>query len=122
MQTRNVAHERREFCFSNLDTLVRVEELDDTVIVRATRNTFSDQRKILFIHELAADGFITETYQWFSGFDTLSAPPVRWMVDASWPELDAGFRKQTNRLMISLLVVAILLWLSMMSTLLLLST
>ena len=57
-----------EFCFIHLDyTLVRVEELEGRVTIRATADTFSRRRKTSFIRELAAEGFIS---------DELWLPPI----------------------------------------------
>lgn len=107
-------HRCYEFSFPRLDTLVQVEERTDEVVIRATRNTFTERRKVCFIRELAAEGFISETYQWFSGFGDWSALPVRWLVDYSWLKPDQHARARTNRFMIRLIVGAFLLWLGLM--------
>ena len=53
-----------EFDFPTLGTLLRVEESDGAVVVRATRDTFTDERKSRFIRELVAEGFgiVTSTF------------------------------------------------------------
>ncbi len=103
-----------EFCFPKLDTLVQVQELDDEVVIRATRDTFTERRKVCFIRELAAEGFISEAYQWFSGFGGWSSLPVRWLVDYSWLKSGKNVCARTNRFMIRSIFGAILLWLGMM--------
>src|SRR5436305_1633541 len=70
-----------EFRFARLDTLVLVEEKAGQVVIRATRNTFSDPAKLKFIHHLAKEGFIPDEFQWVW---TTSAPGVQWVVDYSW--------------------------------------
>ena len=62
--------ERYEFCFPEKDTLVLVEVVGNGVTVRATRDTFTEQRKASFVRELAAEGFISDSYE------PLSKPPV----------------------------------------------
>ena len=104
-----------EFCFPNLDTLVLVEESNDEVVIRASRNTFSELRKIRFVHELAAEGFISDRYRWFSGFGNWSSLPVRWLVNHCWLKPDEAAVARTRRFMIRLLAGATLLWLVMMS-------
>jgi hypothetical protein len=101
-----------EFCFIERDyTLVRVEESAGEVTIRATADTFSNDRKVSFIRELAAEGFIPDTYRWFSltGPETY-ARGVRWLVDFSWLKLDEALIARTNRLMKRFIVPVTLLW------------
>ncbi len=89
-----------EFCFIELDyTLVRVEASDGDVTIRATADTFSKQRKVCFIRELAAEGFIPDDYRWFSlaGPESYSRG-VRWLVDCSWLKVDEALIARTQRL------------------------
>jgi hypothetical protein len=109
----NSLHEKTrfyEFCFPKVDTLLRVEELDGAVTVRATRDSFSDQRKISFIRELVAEGFIPEDYRWL-GLPEGRSPQrgVRWLVDASWLRLDEASLARTRRIFMKSLVTAVLL-------------
>jgi hypothetical protein len=76
-----------EFYFSDLDTLVQVEESDGAVVVRATRDSVSERRKQCFIRELAAEGFIPDSYRWFLLASSESFRGVRWVVDTSWVKL-----------------------------------
>ena len=41
MNTSTTNSQCYEFCFPKLDTLVQVEEADGTVVIRATRDTFT---------------------------------------------------------------------------------
>ena len=106
-----------EFCFPSLDTLVQVEELNDAVIIRATRDIFSERRKALFIRELAAEGFISDTYEWFSGFGQWSSLRVRWLVDCSWLKPGKDAAMCTPHFMLRLIIFAITLWLAMICVL-----
>jgi len=101
-----------EFWFPHLDTLVRVEETDGGVTVRATRDSFNDQRKLAFIRELAAEGFISDEYCWFSMAAQGSfGRGVRWVVDHSWLELNVRHMEQTQRVVLGFLLPATLAWL-----------
>lgn len=106
-----------EFCFPDLDTLVQVEESDGEVVIRATRNTFTEQRKCYFIRELAAEGFIPDYYQWFSLAQPGSFHGVRWVVDFSWIKLPPAILTQARNAMIRMFSGAALLWLILIVTL-----
>jgi len=107
-----------EFCFPTTDTLLLVQRLPHGVLIRATRDTFSECRKVSFIRELAAEGFIDDCYRLFSGFDQ-SILPIRWCIDYSWLKPGRIAQARTNYFMIKLLMFAGLLWLSLMTALLL---
>jgi hypothetical protein len=72
-----------EFQFPDVDTRILVEDLKDGVIIRASCDTFSERRKLRFVRELAAEGFIADCFQW-------SCRGVRWLVDESFH--DSAFR------------------------------
>src|SRR5882724_3862914 len=98
-----------EFYFADQDNLILVENQTEGLLIRATRDNFSESRKTFFIRELAAEGFISETYQRFSGFGEWSSLPVRWLVDYSWLKLDRNLCARTNRFMLRLIAGAIIL-------------
>jgi hypothetical protein len=102
-----------------VDTLVRVETSSVAVVIRASRNTFSEQRKRRFIHELAAEGFIPDDYEWLSLASSELSRGVRWLVDVSWLKIDPEMTAKTRRFMVRLIAGAALLWLVMMTVLLL---
>ena len=107
-----------EFYFRDVDTLVQVENADaETVIVRATRNTFSERRKVAFIRQLAAEGFIPDGCQWYPL--PAGVPQIRWTIDVSWLRLSELAKSRTRRLMLSLLGGGVLLWTALLSGLLL---
>src|SRR5436190_11491087 len=89
-----------EFSFPHLDTELRVEETDRQVIIRATRDTFSLERKLSFIRELAAEGFIPDELRWFSDQRLRAEPNVQWIVDQSWLSLSPRVLARTRRFVI----------------------
>jgi hypothetical protein len=93
-----------DFYFRELDTAVVVEDLEDAIVIRASRDSFSERRKQNFIRELAAEGFIPDGLN------------VRWLVAAlpGTPPKDVAAR--TNRFMIRLFVCSVLLWMGLMGT------
>jgi hypothetical protein len=102
-----------EFCFPHLDyTLLQVEEDGGEVIIRATANTFSEQRKTHFVRELAAEGFIPDEYRWWTLAGSESyLRGVRWIVDPTWLELDEALMARNRRWALRLLPAASVLWL-----------
>lgn len=119
MQTQSAPPCCFEFYFPDVDTLVRVETSSVAVVIRASRNTFSEQRKRRFIHELAAEGFIPDDYEWLSLASSELSRGVRWLVDVSWLKIDPEMTAKTRRFMVRLIAGAALLWLVMMTVLLL---
>jgi hypothetical protein len=107
------------FCFPALDTLLQVEETGGEVTVRASRNSFSEVRKTHFIHELAAEGFIPEQFQWLYPTAASAVGGVRWLVDHSCFRPDGAQTVRTRRVMVRLLGAAGCFWLVLMGILLL---
>jgi len=107
-----------EFCFPQLDTLALVENQRDEVVIRLTRDTFSEERKLCFIRELAAEGFIPEEYRWFSIKTSFSPRRVNWLLDRTWLKPDPLIIAQTRRTMARVLVGGFLLWLVLMTAVL----
>ena len=108
-----------EFYFTDVDTLIQVEQSASAIIIRASRNTFGEQRKRRFIHELAAEGFIPDDYEWLSLASSELSRGVRWLVDVSWLRLDPAVTAKARRFMARLITGAGLLWLVLMTALLL---
>jgi hypothetical protein len=108
-----------EFCFPDLDTLVLVEDLTGEIVIHASRNTFSEERKARFIRELAAEGFIPDHYQWLAPIGPETSYGVRWLVDISCFKPDKALAAGTRRFMVRLLSSAALLWLLMIGFLIL---
>ena len=108
-----------EFYFPDVDTLIQVEASPAAVVIRASRDTFSDRRKSRFIQVLAAEGFIPDDYEWFLLASSEYSRGVRWLVDYSWLQLNPEMMAGTRRFMVRLIAGAALLWLAMMTVLLL---
>ena len=94
-----------EFYVADVDTLVLVEDTDREVVVRTTRNSFSQKRKSFFIRELATEGFIPDRYQWLSDADS-SLTGVRWIVDHSWVRVPEAILASSRKFMTRLLAGA----------------
>ena len=107
------------FAFPTLDTVLQVDENDGNVTVRASRDTFSEGRKLRFIRELAAEGFIPDRFRWPGATSTRAADGVFWEVDGSCFRPDATHTAQTRRFMVRLLGATALFWLALMGLLLL---
>ncbi|HVU38604.1 MAG TPA: hypothetical protein VHC95_09730 [Opitutales bacterium] len=115
MKTKIFSARTRDFYHAQLDTLLRVEEVDGQVVVRATSNRFSPGRKTAFVRWLAAEGYISEAHQWSSiaGADALLG--VRWVKDLSWVKPDPAIKARTDRFMLCLFAGAVLVWTIMMA-------
>lgn len=113
MKTQICTSRSFEFYFPDVDTLLLAEHRADKVVVRATKNTFSEQRKITFIHHLASEGFIPDYYQWLSNLDPAWSN-IYWCVDYSWLKTRQTTTPRTTKVMIGLLASAIALWTGLM--------
>lgn len=101
-----------DFCFINLDyTLVRVEEREGDVTIRATSNTFSRRRKMYFIRELAAEGFIPDERRFLLSDSEPCSQGVRWLIDESWVKLDHANIARNHRLVKRFILPLTLMWL-----------
>ncbi len=110
METPLLEPRSAEFSFARLDTLVRVELSDESVTIRATRDTFSPRRKDFFIRELAAEGFIPDRFQWSAPDDAgTSFGRIRWLVDSTWLSLSEENRARSRRMEFRFLSLAVLL-------------
>ncbi|HEY4299250.1 MAG TPA: hypothetical protein VGM73_00150 [Candidatus Didemnitutus sp.] len=118
MNTLQAQPRRFEFGFPYLDTCVLVEDFGQSVTIRATRNTFTEQRKIAFIRELAAEGFIDASYQWFSLAGSESYFGVRWRVDFSWLKLPVLLLARLRRMMVGMQIAGLVAWAVMLAILL----
>ena len=110
MRVRQETPRQFEFYVPDLDNMVLVEDGPEGVVIRAARNNFSERRKSFFIHELAAEGYIPDIYQWFS--DPAGNPyGLRWVVDCSWLRIPEVVVRNARRFMIRLLAGSVLLFL-----------
>jgi hypothetical protein len=109
MRTDNGVTGHFEFCFPSLDTLLLVEVAEGDVTIRATRDTFSAQRKAHFVRELVAEGFIPEELKWFPVGEPQSFQRgVCWLVDFSWLGIDEAVVAWTRRRVVGFLCLATL--------------
>lgn len=111
MNTPTTSSRIYDFSFPELDTLVRVEEADGAVVIRTTRDTFSEERKARFVHELAAEGFIPDEISWLPSAAPGTSGGVCWLVDHTCFMPGPEFAARTRRFMVRLLGASALLWL-----------
>jgi len=119
MRAQKVLARDFQFYFADLDNIILVEcNEDESVTIRASKNNVPDERKTSFIHKLAAEGFIPDSYQWFSG-PTDGSNGLLWIKDYSWlKQTQKTSNRISNRAMGKMLATACILWLTMMRVLL----
>ena len=103
-----------EFCFPQLDTLLLVENSAGSVVIHATRDTFSEPRKLAFIRELASEGFISDEYRWLAADYLHARAGIRWLVDYRWLAFSPQLLARSRRFVLRLLAGAAFAWLAMM--------
>jgi hypothetical protein len=102
-----------EFRFPHLDTMLRLEVNNENATIYASRDSFSQLRKEMFIRELNAEGFIPETVLGYFGSDPeVPCSGVRWIVDHGWRARDevseaSAQRFVRNIFMSSFLLIAV---------------
>lgn len=104
------------FDFPRLDTAVEVTSSVEGVVIRASRHSASEERKLCFVRALAAEGFIDEACCW-RPLDSLGG--VHWLAEAGGFMFDAACVARTRRLTLRLCFSAAALWLCLMGSLLL---
>ncbi|HVU32020.1 MAG TPA: hypothetical protein VHE61_01200 [Opitutaceae bacterium] len=115
MKTIITGRTRFEFAFPERDTLVEVQSEEGHAVIRATRDTFTDEQKRRFVRMLAAEGFIPPWYDWAS--TKFGPSPIEWQIDPSWLEITEAVRAPARRFMLWLLVSAGVLWVGLMAAL-----
>jgi hypothetical protein len=114
MRKQKVLPREFDFYFADLDNMVLVQSKEDgSVTIRTTRDNFSDERKVFFLRQLAAEGFIPDHYQWLSD-STKGSFEIKWVKDRSWVKVHATVTRRTNRIMRALLVGSCILWVAIM--------
>src|SRR5229473_5715027 len=103
-----------EFNSQQPENYILVENRQDGVVIRAARKNFSDERKSMFIREIAAEGFIPDHFQWFSDPDANGFTGVKWIIDSSWLRIHAAVRRESERRFFQMIGSATLLWLVVM--------
>jgi len=74
----------------DLDNHIRIENGADGVIISATRDNFSDNRKMFFIRHLSAEGFIPDRHKWFHESVADGFFGVKWIVRPASSRHQAG--------------------------------
>ena len=67
----------------DLDNHLRVENNSDGVLIRASRDNFSERRKAALIRWLAAEGYIPDRYEWFAEMEGRGLGGLRWVIGAA---------------------------------------
>lgn len=106
MATKVFQPQQTEFYTVFPDNLILVENEEDGVLIRAARGNFSERRKAFFIHELAAEGFIPDHYQFFTNSDG-GIFGVRWVIDKSWVEVPREVTRTSHRRCVIMLLYAL---------------
>jgi hypothetical protein len=109
--------EKTEFISHQPSNFILVENGESGVVIRAACDNFSEQRKSLFIKQIAAEGFIPDIYQWFSNPDSGGFPSLEWIIDSSWVKVHAAVRRKADRAMGRMFLAATVLWLTLMGAL-----
>lgn len=99
-----------EFYFADLDTLVQVENRSPDVIIRASRNSFTERRKLYFIRELAAEGFIPDDYHLLALAGSPLSHGVHWIVEPAELSPAEGLATLSRPWMVRVFCAAGLLW------------
>jgi hypothetical protein len=119
MNTHAKEPQRFEFYYPRLDTAVEVENAPGGVIIRASRDTFTEARKECPIRELAAEGFIPDDCRWSGLARPGGTGGVRWVVDASWLMPGPEAQARCRRFILRLMAASTFLWLALMGILIL---
>jgi hypothetical protein len=104
-------HPRKtEFYHRFPENFLLVENREDGgVVIRAVFNNYSERRKTMFIHELAAEGFIPDEFQFMTNVEEDGFLGVRWVIDSSWlvvpPEVTATSQRRTLALALAVFIV-----------------
>src|SRR5947209_6567377 len=110
MRAQKVSPKGFDFYFPKFDNMILVESgEDETVLIRATRDSFSDDQKAFFIRQLATEGFIPERFEFFTG-SIGDFTGIRWVIDFSWLEIPREVTRRSNRFMAKALGAAALIW------------
>jgi len=68
-----------ELYVPDLDNHILVENTVNGVVIRASRDNFSDRRKSSFIRQLAAEGYIPDHHEWFCDPEQDGLSGVKWI-------------------------------------------
>jgi hypothetical protein len=81
----------------DLDNHILVESHGGEIVIHASRDNFSEQRKASFVRLLAMEGYIPDGYEWFCEPQAGGSFGLRWVVDCSWSESDPQIERRARR-------------------------
>jgi hypothetical protein len=113
--------ETAELSLRKPENLILVENSEDSVVIRAARDNFSERAKVCFIRYLAAEGFISGEFEQFRKSDWRGTA-ITWVVGHGWVRREPAYLQRLDRFIIQLFVSASILWLAQMSLAFLCST
>ena len=80
MHTQTEGSRRFHLYISDLDNHVQVETKAGNVVISATRNNFSEGRKMSFVRYLSAEGYIPDHYKCLTEQGGSGSSRVQWIV------------------------------------------
>ena len=115
MRTQNELPHQSKHYISDLDNHILVENHGGGVVIHASRDNFSEQRKASFVRHLATEGYIPDCYEWFCEPRAEEFFSARWVVDCSWSESDPQIERRARRrelgvILLGLAVFVMLRW------------
>ena len=118
MRTELGLPKRAEFHCRQPDNYILVQNHKDGVMIRATSDNFSEQRKAAFIRELAAEGFIPDHYQWFLDADASNYLAIKWIIDPSWLRVEKRLVGKAELICGRALLLVAIVWLVLIAMIL----
>src|SRR4029077_13402553 len=106
--------QKAELSLRNPENLILVENSEDSVIIRAARDNFSERKKVCFIRYLAAEGFMSDEFKGFGKSGSRRTTSISWVVDQEPLKHEPAQFKRADRFMIKLFISASALWLALM--------
>jgi len=106
--------QKAELSLRNPENLILVENSEDSVVIRAARDNFSERKKVCFIRYLAAEGFISDEFQGFGKSGSRRTTSISWVVDQDPLKCEPAQLQRADRFMIQLFISASALWLALM--------
>jgi hypothetical protein len=106
--------EKAELPLLNPKNLIVVENSEDSVVIRAARDNFSERKKVCFIRYLAAEGFISDEFQGFGKSGSRRTTSISWVVYQDPLKHEPAQFKRADRFMIQLFISASAIWLALM--------
>lgn len=103
MQTQTNVPTKFNLYIPDLDNHIVIDNGTGGVVVSASRDNFSENRKMCFIRHLSAEGYIPDRYKWFTEAEGDGFLGVKWIVRTPHPgNAGPGFfqrlRKRRNAL------------------------